>query len=149
MITIWRHWVAAFDAACGDGDWARLAPFLTDDVVYIVAGVPFACELRGADAVIAGFARSVAHFDARFDERRWHGIGGREFAPGAVTGRAQGWYRRGDLPPLTFSAISVWFSRGDRLCAMTDIYDGSEADSQAAFGWLAEHGAGFDPRYAE
>ncbi len=147
MLEIWRQWVAAFDRACEDGDWQQLAPFLTEDAVYIVAGVPFACELRGRDAVIAGFARSIAHFDAHFDERRWHGVGIREFAPGAITGRAQGWYRKGDLPPLTFSAHSQWLFRGQQLCVLTDVYDVSEADAQAAFAWLALHGEGLDPSY--
>ncbi len=149
MMTVWQAWVAAFDASAEDGDWQRLVPFLTEDVVYVVAGVPFGCELRGRDAVLAGFARSIANFDARFDERRWQGVGVREFAPGAITGRAQGWYRLGELPPLTFSAQSQWFFRGDRICLMTDIYDVSEVDAQAAFGWLAAHGAGMDPRYTD
>lgn len=56
--------------------------------------------------------------------------------------------RRRDLPPLIFSAHSQWTFRGDRIALMTDIYDMTEADVQAAMLWLGQHGEGFDPSYA-
>lgn len=147
MIEQWQTWISAFDACCSDDDWQRLTPLLTEDVHYCVAGAPFGCRLQGRDAVIAGFARSIRNFDRKFDERRWFGVGIRSFPPDAVAGRAMGWYRRGTLPPLTFSADSQWVFRGDRICLMTDRYDMAEADVQAALGWLGEHGGDLDPSY--
>ena len=129
IIDRWREWIGVFDRACEDDDWSRLAPFLTDDVVYAVIGAPFACELRGRDAVIAGFARSIRNFDRKFDERRWFGVGIRNrWEPNAVTGRAMGWYRIGDEAPITFSAKGLWLFRGDRLSVIVDVYDTTEHD---------------------
>lgn len=147
MIDRWREWIAAFDRACDDDDWERLGPFLTDDVVYAVTGAPFACEIRGRDQVIAGFAKSVRNFDHRFDERRWYGVGIRSFAPSGITGRAVGWYRLGDAPPITFSALSLWHFRGDRLSLMTDVYDTTEHDVLLTLERLAELGVDVDPSY--
>jgi hypothetical protein len=142
MIDRWNAWIAAFDAACADDDWTRLEPFLTDDVIYVVAGAPFACEVRGRDEVIAAFARSIRNFDRKLDERKWFGVGIKEWPPEmettAVTGRAMGCYRLGDRPPITFSARSQWIFRGDRLSVMTDVYDITEADVIATLVTLAE-----------
>jgi hypothetical protein len=148
MIDQWRAWIAAFDASVADDKWDRLTPFLTEDVVYAVTGAPFACDLRGRDAVIAGFAKSIRNFDHKFDERRWYGVGLRVWEPNAVTGRATGWYRIGDRPPLTFSAQSLWLFRGNQISLMTDVYDTSEADVQATLGALMALGDGFDASYA-
>ena len=129
IIDRWREWIGVFDRACEDDDWSRLAPFLTDDVVYAVIGAPFACELRGRDAVIAGFAKAIRNFDRKFDERRWFGVGIRNsWEPNAVTGRAMGWYRIGDEAPITFSAKGLWLFRGDRLSVIVDVYDTTEHD---------------------
>jgi hypothetical protein len=147
MLERWRAWIAAFDAAAEDDGWSRLEPFLADDVVYAVSGVPFACELRGRGAVIAGFAKSVRNFDRCFGERRWYGVGLRIREPGAITGRAMGVYRLGSLPELTFSAQSLWAFRGDRLSLMTDAYDSEEVDVLSALEWLGRHGEGLDPSY--
>lgn len=148
MLDRWNAWIAAFDAACVDDDWSRLEGFLTDDVVYSVAGAPFACELRGRALVIAGFARSIRGFDRRFDERRWYGVGIRVREPNAITGRAMGVYRLGSLPPLRFSAQSQWVFRDGRISLMTDVYDTEEADVTGALHWLSRYGEGLDPSYA-
>jgi SnoaL-like domain len=147
MIDQWRVWIAAFDACVDDNDWDRLIPFLTEDVVYTVHGAPFACEVRGRDAVIAAFAKSIAGFDRKFSERRWLGVGIRDWATGAVSGRATGWYRLDEHPPISFSAHSQWIFRDGQISVMTDIYDVSEADSQATLTALATMGDGFDPSY--
>ena len=148
MLDQWRAWIGAFDRACETDRWDELHDYLADDVTYIVAGVPFACELRGRDAVIAGFQRSVRNFDRKFDARRWDGVGVRALAPNAVTARAFGTYELAGKPTLTFAAHGAWFFRGETICLMTDIYDAAEADIVAAFGWLEAHGAGMDPGYA-
>ena len=147
MLERWKSWIAAFDQATVDDDWDRLKPYLCEDVVYAVHGVPFTCELRGRDAVLAGFAKSIRGFDRKLDRRMWHGVGVKASPTGAITGRAMGVYLRGDLPPLTFSASSQWLFRGDQISVMTDIYDLSEADSEAAMVWLTQHGQDLDASY--
>jgi len=81
MIANWKDWIAAFDMACGTDDWAPLAAYLTEDVVYLVAGAPFACELRGRDAVIAGLQKSVRGFDHKLTNASGKGSGSRFGAP--------------------------------------------------------------------
>jgi hypothetical protein len=141
------EWVAAFDACARDEQWQRLLPFLADDVGYLVTGAPFGCDLRGRDAVLAGFARSIAGFDRRFDQREWYGVGWRAHGL-SLSGRAMGVYRRAGLPVLHFSAHEQLHFRPDgRLALIVDVYDLEELDNQAALSWLAEHGDGADPSY--
>jgi hypothetical protein len=147
MLEVWRAWVAAFDQCCEDGQWSRLERFLTPDATYMVSGVPFACAISGREAIIKGFEKSIRNFDNRFDERRWFGVGIKCFDPGAITGRSMGWYRLGELPPLTFSASSQWLFRGGQITMMSDVYDANEIDAQDAMIWLATHAPDFDPSY--
>jgi hypothetical protein len=148
IIDRWREWIAVFDQACADDDWSTLVPYLTDDVVYAVTGAPFACELRGRDAVIAGFAKSIRNFDRAFDERRWYGVGIKTWDPNAVTGRATGWYRLGGQAPITFSARSLWLFRDTQISVMVDVYDTSEHDVVRTLERLVELGVDADPTYA-
>lgn len=147
MIETWRTWTAAFDRAVESDDWESLRPLLTEDVTYTVSGVPFACHLVGADAVLAGFRKSICGFDRHFDRRWWFGVGVREFAPDVVTARAMGVYQLGDRPLLHFSVPSLWRFCGGRIAAMQDCYDLAEADIQSALGWLAEHAPHLDASY--
>ncbi len=147
MLERFQAWVAGFDACVADGDWQRLVPMLADDVVYRVTGVPFGCELRGRDAVLAGFARSIANFDRQFDERQWFGVGWRAVGH-CLSGRAMGVYRRTGAPLLSFSALEQLHLRDDgRISLISDVYDLTEFDNQLAMAWLASHGAGLDPSY--
>lgn len=147
MIDLWRKWTAAFDAAVANDDWDALRPLLTHDVTYTVSGVPFACHLVGADAVLAGFRKSITAFDRHFDQRWWFGVGVREYAPDVICARAMGVYQLGDKPLLHFSAPSLWRFRNGRIAAMQDCYDLAEADVQAALAWLGEHAPELDASY--
>ena len=148
MLERFQAWVAGFDACVADDDWQRLAPMLADDVTYLVTGVSFGCELHGHDAVLAGFARSIARFDRQFDERQWFGVGWRAVGQ-CLSGRAMGVYRRAGVPLLSFSAQEQLHVREDgRISLICDVYDLAEFDNQQAMAWLASHGAGLDPSYA-
>jgi hypothetical protein len=147
VIARWNEWIAAFDQAATTDIWEGLAPFLTEDVVYAVTGAPFSCEVRGRDAVIGAFTKSIRGFDHKFDERRWFGVGIHEWAPSAITGRSMGWYRLGEHPPITFSAESLWLFRGDQLSVMVDVYDTTEHDVLRTLQQLGELGIEADPSY--
>lgn len=147
MLETWEHWIAAFNEACETDDWTFAPRFLTEDVVYVVAGAPFACELRGRDAVVAGFRKSVTNFDRKFDRRNWEAVDLKVWSDHAVTALAKGDYVSGDKPPITFSAKSAWFFREGKISLMTDIYDLSEVNAMRALEWLARHGAEMDARY--
>lgn len=117
MIELWQNWISAFDLAVDSDDWSPLRPLLDDDVTYTVSGAPFACHLVGAEAVIAGFRKSISNFDRQFDQRWWFGVGVREFAPDVVSARAMGVYRLADKPLLHFSAHSDWRFREGKVIA--------------------------------
>ncbi|MEO1243460.1 MAG: nuclear transport factor 2 family protein [Pseudomonadota bacterium] len=148
MIETWTKWIAAFDQAFETDDWTEAQSLLTDDVVYIVAGTPFACDLRGLEQVIEGFRKSLANFDRKFDSRSWEAVDVKVWADHAVTGLAKGNYTLTGKPEITFAARSAWFFRGDRICLMTDIYDVMEVNAMRTLQWLAAHGADMDPSYA-
>jgi ketosteroid isomerase-like protein len=147
MIEFWRTWTTKFNEVAESDDWDRLRPMMTNDATYTVSGVPFACNIKGVDAVLAGFQKSIRNFDRHFDERMWFGVGIREFAPDVVTGRAMGVYRLGDKPLLHFSAISLWRFEDGKIAAMQDCYDLTESDVQSALMWLAEHAPDLDASY--
>ena len=147
MIEHWRNWISAFDRAVDSDDWDSLRPLLADDASYIVSGAPFACHLVGADAVLAGFRRSITNFDRQFDQRWWFGVGVREFAPDVVSARAMGVYRLANKPLLHFSAHSQWRFRDDKVAAMQDCYNVCEADAQEALTWLAQYAPHADASY--
>jgi hypothetical protein len=148
MIETWEKWIAAFDRAFETDRWDEARSFLTEDVVYVVAGVPFGCELRGREEVIAGFRKSLDNFDRRFDKRYWEAVDLRVWADQSVTCLAKGSYTLAGKPPLTFAAKGSWFFRGENICLMTDIYDISEVHASRALEWLAVHGQDLDASYS-
>jgi hypothetical protein len=147
MIETWEKWIATFDRAFETDRWDEARSFLTDDVVYIVAGAPFGCELRGREQVIAGFRKSLDNFDRRFDTRHWEAVDLRAWADQAVTCLAKGSYVRTGKPLLTFAAKGSWFFREGKISLMTDVYDISEVHAQRALEWLAVHGKDLDASY--
>jgi hypothetical protein len=150
VLTQWRAWYEAFETSVMDDDWSRLAPFLTEDVQYRVTGLPFACVVRGRDAVLAGFRKSFDGFDRKFDQRSHQVVGTRVFEPGLVRTRIWSGYEKAGLPKLEFAAIGEWHFEGDRIGLMVDVYDSAEPELGAALNWLDAHGAalgGLDPSY--
>jgi hypothetical protein len=151
VMVLWRDWYAAFEDSALDNRWERLAPFLSADVQYRVVGMPYACVLKGADQVIAGFAKSFEGFDRRFERRTHQVVGTRVFEPGLVTARIWGLYEKDGLPPLAFPATGHWHFDGGQIGLMVDIYDAAELEQAAAFNWLDAHNeamGGLDPSYA-
>jgi ketosteroid isomerase-like protein len=147
MLEFWKTWITAFDAAAASDDWSALGRFLTEDAVYTVAGVPYACEIRGRDAVIAAFQKSLRGFDRKFDRRFYEAVGIKVWGETAITARAKVRYTLAGAPDVSFSARGAWFFRGGLISVMTDIYDSSEVDLVETLAWLQHYGAGFDPTY--
>lgn len=151
VIEPWKAWYAAFEQSALDDQWDRLASFLTEDAQYRVSGVPFACAIKGRDAIIAGFAKSFRGFDRKFDRRTHMVVGSRVHEPHHIEAAIWGIYEKAGLPTLAFSATGHWHFDGDRIGLMVDVYDPTRLDSQAAFAWLASYGetlGGLDPSYA-
>jgi hypothetical protein len=151
VIEHWKAFYAAFEASALDQNWARIAPFLTEDVQYRVSGVPFACVIKGRSAVVDGFARSFAGFDTRFDKRTHMVTATRLYPPGHIEANIWGIYEKAGLPVLAFPAIGNWHFDGDKIGLMVDIYDASLLEIPTSFEWLENHAiamGGLDPTYA-
>lgn len=151
ILDIWAKCYDAFEACAADDQWDRLRPFLTNDAQYRVAGVPFACTVKGADAIIAGFARSFAGFDRKFDRRTHMVVGTRLHEPNLLEMDIWGIYEKAGLPKLAFPALGQVHFDGERIGLMVDIYDATRLEAAAALQWMGMHGlavGGLDPRYA-
>jgi hypothetical protein len=136
-------YAAAFERTFADDDWARLAPFFTEDAVYEVTGIPKPCELHGRDAIFAGMRKSLDGFDRKMDRREISSLeppseqGSRVMFTGVVR------YQRGAAPPVELRATITADFEGDRICHMRDAF----ALDAPALGWLAKHGADLDGSY--
>lgn len=140
----WQSWVSAFDAAVSSDDWSSLGAFLTEDVVYRVSGAPFDCHVRGREAVVAAFARSVRRFDHQFQQRSWSPIGIRVYDSGYVTCRIHSAYQLDQTHGISFEATGHWGFRDGQIDLMLDFYDAGQYDIQMALGALAELGVNAD-----
>ncbi|MEM1389973.1 MAG: nuclear transport factor 2 family protein [Pseudomonadota bacterium] len=147
MLTFWRKWIAAFDAAAKCGDWSKATSYLAEDVAYAVTGAPFGCEVRGRDHVIAAFEKSISNFDRKFDVRRWEAVNLKLSGDQAITALSKGDYELANRPPITFAAQSIWVFCGDKISMMVDTYDLSEIHTQETLAWLDKYGEGMDPSY--
>lgn len=145
----WKSWIDAFEHSAAGGDWSEAAERLSKDCLYVVAGGPYAAEIRGRDAVIAGFERSFAHFDERFDRRDWRAAKVRLHEPNAVSAVVAASYEMQGVAPLRFGVDGHWIFDGDRVSVMVDVYDFSLADTGEAAEWLERHAErlGLDASY--
>ena len=135
----------AFEESVRSGDFDAVGKLMTEDVVYEISGVPFACTLRGRDAVTAGMARSTRAFDQKLDGR-WLGVCGMpRQAEDALFVELLAAYRRRDAPDVHFTVTEVFREQDGRICHIDDRYD--PETMAVAERWLAEYGAGLDPSY--
>lgn len=144
-----KTWIDTFETAVATDDWDAAARMMADDVRYIVAGSPYACDLRGKTSVLDGFRHSLTNFDAKFEDREWRVGNIRLFEPSCVMGTVIGTYTKAGLPPLRFGVEAQWFFQDGKVSLMTDLYDLSTADVSDALGWIGEHGGplGLDASY--
>jgi len=134
----------AFEAAYQDGDWSRLEPFLLEDVVYEVMNMPFHCVVRGRDAVLAGFQRSVERFDKLCI--RTVGIDSKIVEEGDnVLVHSGIRFERPGAPPTSTRLWEVATYRDGVIERIIDIYD--PGASEAFEAWMARWGANLDPTY--
>lgn len=143
----YRRYFADFDRCLGDDDWSRLAAHFSADAVYEVIGLPYACVVRGRDAIVAALRRSVHGFDRRLDGRHLAIAGTPQPDGDRLVVGLRGRYEKAGAPPLEFGLREeVCVADDGRIARLADIYE--DAAAAGALTWLAAHGAGLDPRYA-
>ena len=134
-----------FEATFKDDDWSRLTPYFASDATYEVSGEPFACSLRGPDAIFKGMKKSLDGFDRRFASREI-ALEGAPVVDGDTVSLA--WavtYHRAGSPPLVLRGRSSATYADGRITRLADSYDAPAIASTSA--WLREHGADLDPSY--
>jgi SnoaL-like protein len=135
---------AAFEKTYDDGNWARLEPYFSEDLIYEVINMPFHCVINGRPAVIAGLRRSIERFDKRC--RRTVGLGSMVVQEGnnvLVHGGIR--FQRGGSPPVESGLWEVATYRDGRIERLIDIYDPGEGAKFER--WMAEWGEGLDASY--
>ncbi|MEM7435276.1 MAG: nuclear transport factor 2 family protein [Myxococcota bacterium] len=139
-------YVRAFEEGLAHSEWGGVRARLADDARYQVRGpVPFACEVEGADAVVAAFERSVSGFDRKVEQRRLEIRSVARLPGDRVVAELHAGYRRSGAPAVEFPVSVEARLTGGRIAEMTDDYDGARCS--AALEWFAAHGEGLDPRY--
>ena len=135
-----------FEQTFADDDWSRLERHFAPDATYEVAGTPpFACSLRGRDAIFHGIRKSLDGFDRRFATRdiALEGVptveGDTVSLSWAVT------YGRPGSPALVLRGRSSATYDGERIARLVDSYDPAAIAATAA--WLRAHGTDLDPSY--
>ncbi len=144
-VLLFADYFRAFEACLATNDWEPLRPWLCDDVTYEVEGVPFACTLRGADAVLRGFRTSTDAFDRKLDARSLdivvaHRLDARRVRVELISG-----YERAGAPPLRVPVTIELELRDGRIARLHDSYDPDF--TAGALRWIQDHGEGLDPRY--
>lgn len=146
-MTLMERFIAqrgAFEAAYESGDWAPLAAFLHEDITYEVMNMPFHCVIRGRDAVLAGFARSIERFDKLCI--RTVGVDSSIHEEGAnvlVNGGMR--FERDGAPPTSARLWEIATYRDGLIERLLDIYD--PGTGPAFERWMATWGQGLDPSY--
>ena len=135
---------SVFEKAYETGDWAPLGAFFHDDITYEVMNMPFHCVIKGRDAVLAGFRRSVERFDQLCV--RTVGIDSVVYEEGPnVLVHSGIRFSRDDSPSVSSRLWEIASYRGNLIERLVDIYDpGSCGEFKA---WMMRWGEGLDPSY--
>lgn len=139
------EYALAFEETYADDDWARLEPFLADDVTYEVRNVPFACRLEGRAAVLRGLKKSLEGFDRCCARRRVEVTEAPRTEGDTVTVGWEGTYAWPGAPDLRFRGRSSATVEGGRIVTLVDEYPDGEGDRMLA--WIAAHAPELDASY--
>ena len=138
-------YAADFEQTYLDDDWSRLERYFTEDAVYEVKNVPFACRLEGRAAVLRGIRKSLDGFDRKFAVRRVEVTGAPEILPDGVAVPWKGTYEGEALEPVTIRGRSQARYLGDRIVYLSDTYE--DGIGERTMAWARKHGGEFDPSY--
>ena len=115
-------------------------------ISYVVSGSkPFACEIRGREAIFKGMKKSLDGFDRRFTTREIALEGAPAVEGDTVTLAWSVTYGRPGSPPLVLRGRSTATYAGERITRLVDAYDAEAIATTTA--WLRQHGADLDPSY--
>lgn len=137
------EYAAAFEKAYSSDDWSVVEPYFTEDAEYEVGlGPPFTPEsgscLRGRDAVLAYFKKSLDAFDRRFATREVVLLEGPREDGDAVWIRGRADYTSPLAPDFSFELEEIATFAGNAIRRLEDRYDA--ATIAAVDAYIAAHG---------
>jgi ketosteroid isomerase-like protein len=138
------YYAADFERTYVDDDWSRLEKHFTDDAVYEVKNVPFACRLAGRTALFKGIRKSLDGFDRRFTVRKVEVTAPPELRSDGVVVNWKGTYEKEGLDSVTIRGRSEARYRDDRIEYLSDTYD--DGVGAETMNWARRHPT-FDPSY--
>lgn len=134
-----------FETALNTGIWEPVGDALEDDAVYTVEGVPFACEIKGRDAILQGFEKSTAAFDKSMDVRLLEIQSMTRLGPGKLRVDLLSGYGRDSVGTMSAPVtIEVELGEGG-ISRLRDLYDPEL--TAPALTWLAMNMPDADPSY--
>jgi hypothetical protein len=137
-------YAADFEKTFQDDDWTRLEEYFAEDAVYTVEGAPFACEVRGRDAIFRAIKKSIDGFDRRMDKREISPGGAPEVEGRRVTVSGGVRYEKEGMEPISIHlSETAEFDEAGRIVRLHDVYPESQDEALA---WIERHKK-FDPSY--
>lgn len=138
------NYFQAFEEAVATDQWQAVEQCLADDVRYTVVNVPFACDIRGRENVVAGMQRSIRNFDAQMDERMLDVVSVCRLDHNQIRVELISGYTRGEETIRIPVSMHIKSDQG-RLTDVQDVYDPNW--TLGAVGWLAKYASDLDPSY--
>lgn len=144
-LQLFGAYAADFEETFVDDDWGRISNRFDPNIIYLVTGSPYDCELTGRDAVLAGLKKALNGFDRRFENREISANGQPGVEPGKVTFPVNCLYEKNKLPALKFALTEkVEFNSEGLITLIHDDYpDGQDHVNE----WLDHNKMEFDPTY--
>jgi hypothetical protein len=137
-------YAADFEKTYRDDDWTRLEPYFAEDAVYTIEGVPFACEIRGRDAIFRAIKKSLDGFDRRMDKREIGPGGVPVVASRRITVSGSVRYEKQGSAPISIRlSETAEFDEAGLIVRLHDVYPEGQ---EAAIAWIEGHQE-LDPSY--
>jgi hypothetical protein len=137
-------YAADFEKTFEDDDWTRLVQYFAEDAVYTVAGAPFACEIRGRDAILRAIKKSLDGFDRRMDKREIGSGAAPEVEGRRITVCGSVRYVKEGLEPISIRLSET--AEFDDAGLIVRLHDDYPEGQEAALAWIERHKQ-FDPSY--
>lgn len=144
-ISVFMNYFKAFEVAVKEGRWEEVEDTLADQIMYTVEGVPFACEIKGRDAVLAAFRKSTDAFDATMDFRMLEILSLVRLGANHIRVELLSGYGRDAVGSMTAPVTIEVRTDGERISRLRDVYD--PALTIPALSWLAVNISDADPSY--
>ena len=134
-----------FEDALLTDEWSAVSECLAEDARYRVEGVPFACDIRGRDAIVKALKKSTSAFDATMDYRMLEIQSIFRLAPNRIRVDLLSGYGREATGSVTAPVTIEVLTGENGIIELRDIYDPEL--TAPALTWMAMNLSDADPSY--